>query len=253
MSATARGGAGVQPRLLNWVLAGAAVAIALSYSIFLAVDALTAEALSQEDALVEDLGALFSLLASLLLVLCYFSSAGKGGRFFGRKTKGNLWFLALAALMFVCFGEEISWGQRVFGWGTPPALQEVNAQGETNLHNLWLFQATNPDGSHKSSLGLLLNANRLYSIFWLSYCVLLPLLVHASDTFRRLAVFFGIPIPFLGVGSLFVTNYALFLTIVAFGQFDRETISAFDELKESLYAFCYVVLAVYFLDHYRRV
>lgn len=44
----------------------------------------------------------------------------------------------LALLVFGCVyyaGEEISWGQHWFGWGTPDAWLDVNDQGETNLHN----------------------------------------------------------------------------------------------------------------------
>ena len=41
---------------------------------------------------------------------------------------------ALAAIVIV--GEEISWGQRLLGIATPPELEEINIQGETNLHNL---------------------------------------------------------------------------------------------------------------------
>ena len=33
-------------------------------------------------------------------------------------------------------GEEASWGQHYFGWGTPEALASVNAQQETNIHNI---------------------------------------------------------------------------------------------------------------------
>jgi len=33
-------------------------------------------------------------------------------------------------------GEEISWGQRIFGWETPETLEELNRQGETTLHNI---------------------------------------------------------------------------------------------------------------------
>jgi hypothetical protein len=33
-------------------------------------------------------------------------------------------------------GEEISWGQRLFGWGTPEALQKINHQHETTVHNV---------------------------------------------------------------------------------------------------------------------
>jgi hypothetical protein len=53
---------------------------------------------------------------------------------------GHVWFsrLYLGAALGALFilGEEISWGQRLFGWATPDALDEVNAQGETNLHNI---------------------------------------------------------------------------------------------------------------------
>ncbi len=40
-----------------------------------------------------------------------------------------------AALCFFA-GEEISWGQRVFGFVTPETLSSLNHQQETNLHNL---------------------------------------------------------------------------------------------------------------------
>jgi len=46
-------------------------------------------------------------------------------------------FYALGALaVFFVAGEEISWGQRIFGWMTPQKFWEMNVQGETNLHNL---------------------------------------------------------------------------------------------------------------------
>lgn len=44
--------------------------------------------------------------------------------------------LAGAALLFLGL-EEVSYGQRIFGWRTPQALQNANLQGETNLHNYW--------------------------------------------------------------------------------------------------------------------
>ena len=44
--------------------------------------------------------------------------------------------LAWALLMFVFMGEEISWGQRILGFGTPEVLMEINHQQEFNLHNI---------------------------------------------------------------------------------------------------------------------
>lgn len=50
------------------------------------------------------------------------------------------WVLAwtLACLYFA--GEECSWGQHYFGWGTPEPIADLNKQDETNLHNMssWL-------------------------------------------------------------------------------------------------------------------
>lgn len=47
------------------------------------------------------------------------------------------WWMALVGLgSFYYAGEEISWGQHVFGWETPEVLAARNDQRETNLHNL---------------------------------------------------------------------------------------------------------------------
>jgi len=42
-------------------------------------------------------------------------------------------------LVFVAL-EEISWGQRIFGFKAPQELEIMNAQGETTLHNLRILQ-----------------------------------------------------------------------------------------------------------------
>jgi len=56
--------------------------------------------------------------------------------------KKSRWFLAvtlgLCLFLFFAAGEEISWGQRIFGLKTPEYFQQHNAQKETNLHNLVL-------------------------------------------------------------------------------------------------------------------
>jgi hypothetical protein len=60
--------------------------------------------------------------------------------FLARKTLPAPWLgtwmglFALGALYFA--GEEASWGQHYFGWSTPEALAAVNAQEETNIHNI---------------------------------------------------------------------------------------------------------------------
>ncbi len=48
-------------------------------------------------------------------------------------------YVVLALGSFFIMMEEISWGQRLFGWSTPDALAEVNVQNETTLHNIGIF------------------------------------------------------------------------------------------------------------------
>lgn len=45
-------------------------------------------------------------------------------------------FVALAAVSFYAFMEEISWGQRIFNIESPEFFQRYNLQRETNIHNL---------------------------------------------------------------------------------------------------------------------
>jgi len=50
-------------------------------------------------------------------------------------TVQGLAWLILTAFLFYVAAEEISWGERIHGWGIE-ALRDLNAQGETNMHNL---------------------------------------------------------------------------------------------------------------------
>lgn len=46
-------------------------------------------------------------------------------------------YMLLAIGLIFMIGEELSWGQRWFGWGTPEEWAEINKQKETNLHNIY--------------------------------------------------------------------------------------------------------------------
>ena len=67
-----------------------------------------------KDGLVENSTAFLFLLTALLLI----ATAAKGGGGPGR------WLYILGALAFVfAAGEEIDWGQRIFGFETPGSLR----------------------------------------------------------------------------------------------------------------------------------
>jgi hypothetical protein len=53
----------------------------------------------------------------------------------GHRWLALLYVVAALGAVFVA-GEEVSWGQRIFGWATPEDLEDVNRQGETNIHNI---------------------------------------------------------------------------------------------------------------------
>lgn len=234
----------IQHTLMNWIVFGGISAVAISYVILLTLDQVAAQNFASEDSLIENLGAVLCLVAVFLFLIAYFESATEHNQFFGRTTSRNVWLLLLALLMFLCFGEEISWGQRIFGWETPSTVTALNAQNETNIHNLWLFQAKRPDGSPKTALELMLNSNRLLSIIWLVYCVVIPLVVNASARAKQITSFVGFPIPGSAVGAVFIMNFVMFHFIITLGSMDRHTVAAFNELKETNYEFAFVLLAV---------
>ena len=77
---------------------------------------------------------------------------------------------ALAVLFFiVAGGEEISWGQRIFGFESPEQVLELNKQGETNVHNI-------------GSISIYSNT---FFLFTLGVFVLVPLLVKRKRRLRE--------------------------------------------------------------------
>lgn len=93
--------------------------------------------LLSEDSLTENLGAFFLFLTSIALAMSAFQIFKKSKLNNQGKTDIRWMLFALAAIAFFwASGEEISWGQRIFGITTPEYLIEANQQKETNLHNL---------------------------------------------------------------------------------------------------------------------
>lgn len=54
----------------------------------------------------------------------------------------SVWIGLAALSCFYVAGEEVSWGQHIMNWSTPDYWNQLNDQGETNLHNTssWLDQ-----------------------------------------------------------------------------------------------------------------
>lgn len=83
-----------------------------------------------EDGVAENLQVLCNGLAVVLALLVM-----QRYRQLGDRLIVILYLILCCGLIFL-IGEEISWGQRIFGWSTQGVFAEINAQDETNLHNI---------------------------------------------------------------------------------------------------------------------
>lgn len=102
-------------------------------------------------------------------------------------SKRILWklgtFLFLALFLFAA-GEEISWGQRIFGVESSEFFIENNAQGETNLHNLVVGE---------KKINKIIFSQLLFLIMFL-YLIITPILFRKLNWFKDLANTFAVPI-----------------------------------------------------------
>lgn len=90
-----------------------------------------------------------------------------------------------ALLFFMGTGEEISWGQRIFGWQSGEFFMENNKQLETNLHNLKVGD---------TNLARTVFGSGLTTVILL-YLVGLPLLYPRVGIIKRAADKLAIPVP----------------------------------------------------------
>ena len=81
----------------------------------------------KEDSWVENFTAIWLFLAGILLIVTAFLEH--------RVLSTYIYILGGIALLFGA-GEEISWGQRIFGFHTPDYLMDINRQREFNVHNI---------------------------------------------------------------------------------------------------------------------
>ena len=144
----------------------------------LAAAPLTFRALSREDYWVENLTVVWFLLAGFVLLITVLVE-----RSFFRRC---VYILGGIAMVFAA-GEEISWGQRIFGFATPDFLLHLNESKEFNVHNI---------------------ANTIFSIIYLNGTLILCMATSAAF-FCRKDRLFGIPLPsiLLMLGFLLMLSF----------------------------------------------
>jgi hypothetical protein len=149
--------------------------IALAMCVLAATSERTWSAVAQEDGIIEWATFLAFVIAAGWLVVVV------------RRVSPSWWFqgasVLLAAFCLVVAGEEISWGQRLFGFMPPDVFLERNFQQELNLHNVLMDER---------GLGFALESKHLVIAIVVGFCVLWPVLVRQ----RRLQVFAPLAPPF---------------------------------------------------------
>ena len=202
------------------------------------------KALTVEDGFIENAGALSFFLASVLFFTAYGYSSGLKNQFGGFRTQRNVFYFLLGILFLICFGEEVSWGQRFFNWNTPGWLEAINLQGETNIHNIEVFHGSKRDGTPRTGFADMLQMNRLFAIFWLIFCVVTPLAYKFSRRVREWCEWSGVPIVSLWIGALFIVHAVVFQLIwTVVTQTNPGIRFDINELKETNYAIIFLILA----------
>jgi lipopolysaccharide exporter len=180
------GTSGTGASRMRWIVAALAAFTVLLYVTLLLGDAAFTWLIREEHP-VELLGAL-ALLAAGVICLIAWRRVGADPAW---PPLRRLSLLAVGVLFLFAFGEEISWGQRILGIGTPEPLKEANRQDELNLHNV-------------NALG---GVNTLFQLFWLGMGVVIPVLAMWRPA--RLWLERVTPILPVALAPLFVLNQLL--------------------------------------------
>ena len=199
------------------------IAIALSALIFsiatvlrvVSVDAL--RDFAREDGPVEYLGAVAYLVAGVAVMALAFA-----------RPRGRLILFFLGLGLFFVGGEEISWGQRIFDFGTPESLESRNVQGETSLHNI--------DGIHGPMWVIGLTVSTGVFVIWPLARLLVPFV-------RRLGARLSAPVPSV-VPSAIIISLAIVFYIVQRGLNLGQADHFLGEVAESLLALVALLFAV---------
>lgn len=213
------------------------VLVVFCYAIALVLPRATFADLIEEDGLFEYLTAFFFLITALVFFLLYLhpkylAPVRLRSRY---TTKGRRYvFLLFALLFFFGFGEEISWGQRIFGFSTPEILADNNIRNEFTIHNLEVFSAHEADGENKGMLKKLFTMKQMFLYTFFIYLFVIPVLNKRFSRFEKLLQRFFIPVPPIWLGFLFIGNYILYRGIRMYSDLNLESImnSYITEMQE---------------------
>jgi hypothetical protein len=213
-----------------------------SYSLYLFFNEEFMIKVGEEDGIFEYLTAFFFITTSIVAVILFVRSK-------------VIWFALLAIVFFVGFGEEISWGQRILGYGTPESVNTQNIQGEFNIHNLEILDSKDFSGTEKSGWKKFTAVQFLYNLFWLAYAILVPLAFFYFAFVKNLATTFKLPVPALSIGLFFLIDWFMFRITKSFLLPPQKSLHYYytiNEIFESCSALIFMMILIFFLEKYQK-
>jgi hypothetical protein len=139
-------------------------------------------ALAKEDGILEQTTALLFLCGSILSAIVAWKLFRERRPKTQHTTRRAIWHILIGLFFFLCFGEEISWGQRILGIETPESIRAVNVQGELNLHNMMGYFA-----------------DQFFIVSMFAYGAVLPFLGNRYEFWRRSLYWVGLPLASIGL------------------------------------------------------
>ena len=142
----------------------------------------------KEDGVIEYISAIALLISSSIIFKSIFNN--KKNLKMSQKTG----LIIMSVVLFFGFGEEISWGQRIFNISSPGFFLENNLQSETNIHNL-------------NICGIKLN-KWIFTYLLVGLCSIYFLFIPISSRYYRwiknVFMQYSIPIPKLEYSAVFI-------------------------------------------------
>lgn len=163
-----------------------------------------------ENSFFEVFSAIAWLVSCIVFLLALLSSIRKGAPCIRR-----LWFSLYLILCLFALGEEVSWGDHLFDYSHDLTIVQMNAQKETNIHNInaaKIFGITEESVLYPyvSNLGDILTP--LFYLLLAFIWVFLPF-VKQKTHFGLTRLFKNMPVPSDGFMVLFILHGIVFIII----------------------------------------
>jgi hypothetical protein len=124
-------------------------------------------------------------------------------------------------------------------------------QKEINIHNLEIFRGKDAEGQVKSFWAQSLSIARLFNIFWLVYCIIIPILEKNSLSFSRWIRKVGLPIVPIWIGVFFMVNHLISKVFQLICSINLR--HSLVEIRECNCALIFLIVGLFFLQKNKMI